>query len=44
MSREYSKANIDSAEYNPVLMSAIGGPGLAGAPGLPVTAHAPDSA
>ncbi|EUA51109.1 hypothetical protein I552_2050 [Mycobacterium xenopi 3993] len=25
-SREYSRATIDNAEYNPVLMSAIGGP------------------
>lgn len=39
-SREYSSAKIDSAEYSPVLMSATGGPGLAGSPGRPVTAHA----
>ncbi len=33
LSRDSNSAMIDNAEYSPVEMSAIGGPGLAGMPG-----------
>src|SRR3954447_5777990 len=40
----YSSATMLSAAYRPVVVSATGGPGFAGAPGCPVIEQAPDSA